>query len=125
MARMRAAMTPQMKRVYALLSEEKVHLSAEEILHRVDVSRPTVYRALDRLTEEGLIRRLSLEGDKSVYECVRDGHAHFLCRKCNQIYDLEMGEWVDKIAWEGGHQVEKTDITVYGICSNCLKDNEE
>ena len=126
MARMRTQMTPQMSRVLEILKTERVHLNAEEILQQVDVSRPTVYRALDRLMQEGFVRRLSLEGDRSVYEYVREVHAHFVCRNCGKIYDLPFSKDIGtELIGGSGHQMEKTDVTVYGTCRNCLKDNKK
>lgn len=126
MARMRTQMTPQMSRVLEILKTERVHLNAEEILQQVDVSRPTVYRALDRLMQEGFVRRLSLEGDRSVYEYVREVHTHFVCRNCGKIYDLPFSKDIGtELIGGSGHQMEKTDVTVYGTCRNCLKDNKK
>ena len=111
-----------MNRVLQVLSSEKVHLTAEEILDQLDdVGRATVYRALDRLCEEGIINRLSLESGTSVYEYVRKPHMHFVCRKCGKLYDIPvpMTDILEQTAAGSGHTVQKIDVTAYGICTAC------
>lgn len=119
---MRETVTPLMNRVLQVLSCESVHLTAEEILGKVDdVGRATVYRALDRLCEEGLINRLSLEGGTSVYEYVREPHMHFMCRQCGRICDIsgDPAAILEQTMCKSGHIVQKMDVTVYGICRDC------
>ncbi|MBQ7487490.1 MAG: transcriptional repressor [Clostridia bacterium] len=119
---MRETVTPLMNRVLQVLSCESVHLTAEEILGKVDdVGRATVYRALDRLCEEGLINRLSLEGGTSVYEYVREPHMHFMCRQCGRICDIsgDPAAILEQTMRKSVHIVQKMDVTVYGICRDC------
>ncbi|MBQ9008077.1 MAG: transcriptional repressor [Clostridia bacterium] len=123
MSRGKEKLTPLMHRVLQTLSENQVHLTADEILnHLDDVGRATVYRALDRLCEQGIINRLSLEGGTSVYEYVREPHMHFICRQCGNLYDIhaEFSLPLEQIVAKCGHSVMKTDVTAYGICKNCL-----
>ena len=120
MPRKQESITPLMQRVLDTLSKEPKHLTAEEINQQMDdVGRATVYRALDRLKKMNRIHSLSLEGDRSVYEYVRQPHQHFYCRQCGQLYDILLGIKDDELrrtVSAEGHLVEKTDVTVYGTC---------
>ncbi len=57
---MKAKISAQAQTVLDILAAKRCHLTADEILEGLDgIGTATVYRALDHLTEMGLIRRLS------------------------------------------------------------------
>jgi len=116
------------KAVLQVLADKRCHLTAEEILENLDgVGTATVYRALDHLTELGMIRRLALGKKSAVYEYVRDSHIHFVCNRCGLIYDIQtdfsgMSREAAKIC---GHHVNWTEVTSHGVCSACLCEEEK
>ena len=70
------------KPVLGVVAEKRCHMTAEEILAGLDgIGTATVYRALDHLTELGMIRRLSLGKKSAVYEYIRDSHMPFVCNR--------------------------------------------
>lgn len=110
-----------------VLAERRCHLTAEEILERVDgIGTATVYRALDHLTEIGRIRRLSLGKKSAVYEYIRDAHMHFVCSRCGAVYDIpaDLSGMIREAAKCGGHHVDWSEITAHGICSACRRRQE-
>ena len=79
---MSVRMSTQARAVLSILEQTRCHLTAEEILVRADsIGTATVYRALEHLTDMGLVRRLSVGRKSSVYEYVREPHMHFVCRR--------------------------------------------
>lgn len=125
---MKERISSQTATVLGVLSESNCHLTAEEILDRLDgISTATVYRALDHLTERGLVRRLSLGKKKAVYEYVRQAHMHLVCRRCGQIYDIaaDLSGIVAEAARCCGHQVNWSEVTAYGLCRNCRAPEEK
>ena len=113
----------QAKTVLGVLSGERCHLTAEEILSRVDgIATATVYRALDHLTELGLVRKLSLGKKSAVYEYVRDEHMHFVCARCGRVHDVpaDLSGMAREAAKLCGHQMLRSDVTATGICRDCL-----
>ena len=115
--------SPQARMVLGVLSGERCHLTAEEILCRLDgIGTATVYRALDHLTDLGLVRKLSLSRKSAVYEYVRDEHTHFVCAQCGQVYDVpaDLSGMVREAARLCGHQMLRSDVTATGICKECL-----
>ena len=112
----------QAKTVLNVLAERRCHLTAEEIIANLDnIGMATVYRALDHLTELGLIRRLALGKKSSVYEYVRDSHVHFVCSGCGQVYDIQadFSGMVKEAARVCGHDVNWVEVTAHGMCSAC------
>ena len=120
---MQERISAQARQVLDVLSCERCHLTAEEILSRLDgVGTATVYRALDRLTELGLVRRLALGRKSAVYERVRDNHMHLVCARCGRVYDVpvDLSGMAREAAKTCGHLVELSEVTAYGVCKDCL-----
>ena len=117
----------QAKTVLGVLAQKRCHMTAEEILASLDsIGTATVYRALDHLTELGMIRRLSLGKKSAVYEYVRDSHMHFVCNRCGKVYDIQtdfsgMSREAAKLC---GHHVNWTEVTAHGMCMACQQEDE-
>ena len=112
------------KTVLGVLADRRCHLTAEEILASVEnIGTATVYRALDHLTELGLIRRLALGKKSAVYEFIRDSHIHMVCSVCGAVYDVpaDLTGMVREAARCCGHEIDYAEITAHGTCSACLK----
>lgn len=85
------------------------------------LSLATVYRGLKSLVEEGQIAPVSLPSEVTRYE--RAGHHHhhhFQCRSCQRVFDVHAcpGD-LSKLA-PPGFQVQSHDLTLYGLCGDCL-----
>ena len=120
---MKTGISKQTQLVLDILTEKRCHLTADEILESLDgIGKATVYRALDHLTEMGLIRRLALDKKSAVYELVRSDHMHFVCRKCGRVEDIgaNFSGMIAEAAHCCGHQVQRSEVTAYGICKDCL-----
>lgn len=110
--------------VLKVLQDKRCHLTAEEVLANLDgIGTATVYRALDHLTELGMIRRLALGKKSAVYEFIRDSHMHFVCSRCGLVYDIQtdfsgMSREAAKLC---GHHVNWTEVTSHGVCSACME----
>lgn len=115
------------KTVLGVLAGRRCHLTADEILSSTEgIGTATVYRALDHLTELGLIRRLSLGKKSAVYEYVRDSHVHFVCNRCQKVYDVQtdFSGMVKEAAKFCGHRVNWAEVTAHGMCSACASQVE-
>ena len=120
---MKERISPQARMVLGVLAGDRCHLTAEEILGRLDgVGGATVYRALERLTQLGLVRRLSLSSKTAVYEYVRTEHMHLVCTRCGQVHDIaaDLSGLIAEAAKLCGHHVDRSDVTAYGVCKDCL-----
>jgi Fur family iron response transcriptional regulator len=68
------------------------HLSADQILERVHltgsgVSKATVYNTLNLFSRRGLVRTLTIDGDRQFYDPTTTPHHHF--------YNVDTGELMD------------------------------
>ena len=125
---MNGRISSQANAVLSILAQTRCHLTAEEILVRADsIGTATVYRALDHLTELGLVRRLSVGRKSAVYEYVREPHMHFVCRKCGGVYDIQadLSGMIREAARCCGHSVDWSEVTAHGLCSACASGEDE
>ena len=100
-------------------------LSPGEVLESARVEVPhlgiaTVYRTLRSLCEENWLTTVELPGDPARYERSHKAHHHhFVCRTCNQVYDVAgCAEGLAELTPEG-FVLESHDIVLCGLCSAC------
>ncbi len=117
----------QKEAIYTYLMGTKEHPTAEMVYDNVkqqipNISVATVYRNLSVLEEEGRIRRLSTSDNKDRYDADISEHAHFECRICKKIKDLQLDN-MDFLKTLAQHQVEGTleitKIRFLGVCKTC------
>ena len=80
----------------------------------------TVYRNLKSLVEQGELVAVEIPGQPARYE--KSGlshHHHFLCNRCNQVYDLPgCGAQLSELAPDD-FVIESHEILLYGSCADC------
>ena len=98
------------------------HPTAEDVYlmmqnKNINTSISTVYRNLHQLSEEGIIKEIVMPSGKVPYD-----HGHAYCISCNRIYDLSISdkEIDDLVAKEIGMKVLNHEITIKGICKECM-----
>lgn len=68
-------------------------LTAQQILKILsDIDRATIYRNLNLLVEQGILRQLNIDSERTYYE-INDNninHQHFLCLKCGIIEHVNL-----------------------------------
>lgn len=117
------------ERIYQALQEAKAPMSAYELLDAVREhgisAPPTVYRALERLVEEG--RAHKLESAKAYVACCDPGHDHetavfAICRHCGRIEELIEPDILAELSRHAalrGFAVETASIELKGHCADC------
>lgn len=89
--------------------------------------RSTVYRALDRLVEEGTVRRFAPEsGGSAAYQAMDPGHCdahlHLKCVDCGRLIHLDTGvsdALQADLLRAAGFTVDGRSTTIYGTCAAC------
>ena len=87
--------TAQRRAVFEALAADGSHPAADQLYARLarvmpGLSRTTVYRVLDSLEREGLIRRVSSTGGVARFDARPDVHQHLVCRVCGAIADVSL-----------------------------------
>ena len=121
-------LTPQREVLLRVLSEAMGHLTADDLVQRVrevlpTVSHATVYRNLQELAREGLIRTLGVAGTAVQFEVNPDDHHHFVCRKCGHVWDVYLSSLDVRINRRRselrGFQVDRRSVQLHGLCAGC------
>jgi Fe2+ or Zn2+ uptake regulation protein len=116
--------------VYQIVLEEGVgtHLSMTQLFELARGRQPaigftTIYRALTRLRDAGLVAEISLPGAEcAVYEPTAPPHAHFRCTSCGRISDVPftISDAANaQLAAENGFVIERTEVAFSGRCGDC------
>lgn len=121
--------TKQKSLILSIVNNNHTHPSAVEIYDMCRsiipaISLGTVYRNLNSLVEEGLIKRIKVLDNIDRYDNVEFRHAHFICIKCGKIIDLD-SKYVfhDKII--DNNEVLDCDVNFKGICQECIRKGEK
>ena len=103
------------------------HATADEIYNVLikehpHISRGTVYRNLQRLSDLGEIRKRKIPGSADRFDHVCSNHYHAKCLKCGRVFDVDMEYKADlekSIKDTRGFLFSGHDIVFKGICSEC------
>lgn len=107
-----------------------LHPTADSIYTSLKKDNPglslgTVYRNLSQLTENGYISKLSIPNQSDRYDKNIKPHAHLICERCNNIYDIEsetISKFINDLSNEENLSILNYDIVLQGICKTCKKD---
>lgn len=110
------------------LSATREHPTAEMLYKRLkpeypELSLGTVYRNLGVLLEEGQAVSVVRVAGQERYDATVRPHAHFVCRLCNMVADMELPENMDslykQLEQDFDFQAESCSVSVSGLCSSC------
>ncbi len=105
------------------------HLAMSELFDLARERHPgigftTVYRALNRLRDLGMVAEITVPGaDSAYYEPAGPPHAHFRCSECGTVSDVAFqlpSESVVALASKLGAEVSGAVITLQGRCAACV-----
>ena len=119
--------TIQRALVLEAVNRLKCHATADEIYEDIakehpHISRATVYRNLNLLSETGDIRKIETPGGADRFDHQTHDHCHVRCEKCGRFFDVDM-EYVTGlekgIRDSHGFAFTGYDILFRGICPDC------
>ena len=121
--------TQQRQSICDELCSSEEHRDAEEIYlslrkKGVNASRATVYRTIDVLVKNKLVRKLELGDGKALYENKIDSHHHdhLICVKCGKIeefMDQTIENRQDKIVEDMGFKMIRHIHQLFVLCDEC------
>ena len=88
------------------------------------VSRATVYRTIDVLVKNNLVRKLELGDGRNRYENKLDSshHDHIICIQCgkiNEFMDEDIENLQDEIAKKYQFKIVRHIHQIFGLCKDC------
>lgn len=117
--------TAQRLAVYRALADNPAHPTAEMVYDKIRkklpaLSQATVYRILEFLEGECLIRRVSAQDGVGRFDANLVPHQHLICRVCKSMTDVTIPDMHNAtLPAVEGFTVEELDIRLVGFCRNC------
>lgn len=116
-----------------VIKNKDTHFTAEDLLfylkqNGTSIGKSTVYRHLDKLVSEDIVRKYYLgEGMPACFQYVDTGqtckeHFHLKCIKCGTLIHVvcdELEGMANHIARHHHFQINQKKTVLYGICETC------
>ena len=113
---------PRLRILELLESDDKAHLSAEEIYRRLidageEVGLATVYRVLTQFEQAGICIRHNFEEGHAIYELTpSDHHDHMVCLETGDVIEFTddiIEERQKKLVEEKGYEIVDHSMVLY------------
>ena len=110
------------------------HVTVQEICDHFksrgeNIGTTTVYRQLERLVDEGCVKKYFVDGSSAAYfeyvdhaDCGHDACFHCKCSKCGKLIHLhchEMEAIQSHIFAHHGFKLDNLKTVFYGVCESC------
>jgi Fur family ferric uptake transcriptional regulator len=124
--------TPQREIIREILNEKNIHPTADEVFRIVRerlprISLGTIYRNLELMSEQGLIKVTGQGGIQRRYEGNMKEHYHLKCVSCGRLEDAP----VETISFPDDSLREKSDFKILGhnleflgLCPECRMNDD-
>lgn len=126
-------LTSQRRIILEELRAAQIHPTADEIYARVKkrlprVSLGTIYRNLETLAAQGMIRKLDLAGRQRRFEISMEEHYHVRCVHCDKLEDVVLDGTVDLPAMlrdSNNYEICDVRLEFLGVCPECSGKNRQ
>ncbi len=116
-----------------MIKNKDIHVTADMIinyfkLHGTPIGKTTVYRNLDKLVADNVVRKFTIDdGVSACYQYAADGsgcmeHYHFKCSECGNLFHVHcdfMNEISEHVYKEHGFVIDSSKTVFYGLCEEC------
>jgi Fe2+ or Zn2+ uptake regulation protein len=128
---MQTRQTFQKKLTLDAVREMQNHPTADQVYAYVaekypEISRATIYRNLNQLSDAGEIRRVKNPCGADRFDHITEKHFHFICSRCHQFTNVDMPDLSHLSSLcenQIGARVEESQIFFSGLCKNCIENN--
>ena len=109
------------------------HPSAEWIYQTLKPTHPnlslgTVYRNLVFFQQQGQVQSVGVVNGQERFDGNTAPHSHFVCTNCGAVIDLHSikldSSLTSDVSEQYGLAVERHELTFYGRCQTCMKQEE-
>ena len=116
-------MTKNGKIILELIDEVTCHPTAEEVYRLLfekgfSMSMATVYNNLNSLSDEGKIRKISINNQADRYDKLSP-HDHLICTMCGSINDMFLKDRKTELEKETGCEIHGYDLQMFCVCNSC------
>ncbi len=119
--------TKQKKILLDLIQKKEKEFCIKELHQEVEnVGLTTIYRFIEQLENEGLLKRMMKNGDtyyQYLEKCSSNNHFYLKCNSCHKMIHVDCS-CIDKISnhilEEHGFHMDRNQLIISGICNNCI-----
>lgn len=119
--------TPKRVHILKLFENYNSPIDVNEIVkyftaQQIPIDEVTIYRILEILQINNLIRKIDFQEGKFRYELTGTEHHHVICEKCglvNEVRGCELGELEKQISEKQNFLVNRHSLEFFGLCANC------
>lgn len=121
--------TIQKQLVLNAVKELMCHPTADKVYNEIvtlypGISKATVYRNLNHLSEDGHLKKINVPGSADKYDAKLEDHYHAMCKYCDNFIDIKIDKPVEidfnnKVMEE--NMVDGYVILFEGVCPDCRK----
>ena len=116
-------MTQNGKLILDIVMNSNAHLTAEQVFLQLKQTAPkivlsTVYNNLNTLCEQGMLRKVSIEGSPDRYD-KNTKHDHLVCKQCGALSDKTFADLTESLSAQLGEPILSYDLKVHYICPPC------
>ena len=85
------------------------------------ISLATIYKNIHAMIDKIFLSQVKIPNEKSVYELIKEEHAHIICSNCQKIVDVQVDTSFLKKEVESfsSFELNETALVFTGICSSC------
>lgn len=116
-------MTKYEKAIFQIIEASRSHMTAEQVFAALRQQYPnvvlaTVYNNLNRLWENGQIRKVSVEGMPDRYDRIAR-HDHLVCKECGKLLDIDLKDLTRHLQKQVGVPILSYDLKLVYLCEEC------
>ena len=119
--RQRAVILDILRESHAHPTAEMIYKDARRVIPTISLG--TVYRNLNFLRDQGLVREIRpSDGGSSRFEGILSPHGHFHCVGCHGLMDIPLPDGLENARWTGERKISAVaaiDLHVIGSCTDC------
>jgi Fur family peroxide stress response transcriptional regulator len=117
----------QRLRIYEFLAKYDSHPTVDTIYNSLlkeipTLSKTTVYNTLNLFQRKGIVCGLTIDENEIRYDANTKPHAHFKCKRCGTIFDIEIDSAFVAKGFVCRHMVCEKHLYLKGVCCNCMED---
>ena len=115
--------------IVQVFHRQEGHLSADDLVDLIrkedrGISRATVYRTLQWMTDAGIARKVDFGEGRSRFEHSHGHprHFHLICKSCNQSFEFlssDVEALIEEVASARQFIPKQSVVQIYGTCEEC------
>ncbi len=104
------------------------HMNIDDLYKKLlakfpSISLATIYKNVNAMIEKVFLSEVKIPNTKSVFELVKNEHAHLVCSSCGSIEDINLNvqSVLEEASQASAFTIDSTNLVLGGLCPNCKK----